>query len=225
MIGIYKIVNKLDESKFYIGRSVNIKNRWKQHIYEARHKEGNAIHKAIRKYGKDNFRIEVLEELKDTNNLAERELYWYAKLKPYYNEIEPDSLSKFSKETSVKSFNPKTGEVKIYKSISDASRFHKISNAPISAVCRGIKKTCRGLYWAYLDNDFNILENYKIKTIPKISRNKRPIKAININTNEELIFQTVTECANRLSVERGNIAKVIKGERSNAKGYKFEYLN
>ena len=33
MIGIYKIENKVN-GKVYIGQSVNIKKRWKQHKYE-----------------------------------------------------------------------------------------------------------------------------------------------------------------------------------------------
>ena len=33
MIGIYKIENKVN-GKIYIGQSVNIENRWKQHMRE-----------------------------------------------------------------------------------------------------------------------------------------------------------------------------------------------
>ena len=62
MIGIYKITNNLNQ-KSYIGQSIDILTRWKQHIYEANHNRlNNTIYQAIRKYGIDNFTFSVLEE-------------------------------------------------------------------------------------------------------------------------------------------------------------------
>ena len=57
MIGIYKITNKLN-GKVYIGQSINIEKRWRQHISDP----GYDIHNAIKKYGKENFSFEVLLE-------------------------------------------------------------------------------------------------------------------------------------------------------------------
>ena len=57
MIGIYKITNKLN-GKVYIGQSINIEKRWRQHINDP----GYNIHNAIKKYGKENFSFEVLLE-------------------------------------------------------------------------------------------------------------------------------------------------------------------
>ena len=34
MVGIYKITNNIN-GKAYVGQSINIKDRWKQHIYKA----------------------------------------------------------------------------------------------------------------------------------------------------------------------------------------------
>ena len=58
MIGIYKITNKLN-GKVYIGQSIHIKTRWIQHINA---KDNFAIHNAIKKYGEENFKFEVLLE-------------------------------------------------------------------------------------------------------------------------------------------------------------------
>ena len=58
MIGIYKITNKIN-NKIYIGQSIDIKERWKQHFYKAYNKKesgyNSAIHQAFRKYGYENF--------------------------------------------------------------------------------------------------------------------------------------------------------------------------
>ena len=82
MIGIYKITN-LVNNKIYIGQSKNIEQRWKEHIRHSKN-EHNAkktyIHKAINKYGKDNFKFEVLEECK-FEELDKKECEYIAKFK------------------------------------------------------------------------------------------------------------------------------------------------
>ena len=46
----------------YVGQSINMdpQKRWKKHLQSAQNDSPYAIHSAIRKYGKDNFKIEVL---------------------------------------------------------------------------------------------------------------------------------------------------------------------
>lgn len=85
MIGIYKITNTLN-NKCYIGQSINIENRWKQHIYESKNlRRHYKIHLALSEFGIENFTFEVLEECPlDTNVLNERERYWIK----YYNSFE-----------------------------------------------------------------------------------------------------------------------------------------
>ena len=82
MIGIYKIENLINH-KFYIGQSINIEERYKQHIYKAFNSNelayNSAIHQAFRKYGLENFKLEVIEECK-IEQLDERERYWIKKL-------------------------------------------------------------------------------------------------------------------------------------------------
>ena len=76
-ICIYKITN-LVNGKVYIGQTIQgITARWNGHL----HKDGcKFIHNAINKYGRNNFKIEVLEYChKDL--LDEREIYWIS----YYN--------------------------------------------------------------------------------------------------------------------------------------------
>ena len=89
--GIYLIENKQTGQK-YIGQSVNIENRWRQHIKGYNYADGY-IDKAISKYGSENFKYIVLEELpKDVNILNKREKYWIEhyntfKDKKHYNLV------------------------------------------------------------------------------------------------------------------------------------------
>lgn len=68
----------------YIGQSVNIKKRWNAHINDDRKKNQYAIHKAIKKYGKENFLFEVIEQCLPTE-LNEREIYWISYYDTYNN--------------------------------------------------------------------------------------------------------------------------------------------
>lgn len=78
MTNIYKITNIINGT-VYIGKTVNsIKERWNEHIYSAvsRDKDGNCpLHCAIRKYGKENFLLELIEECEDSLS-SDREKYW-----------------------------------------------------------------------------------------------------------------------------------------------------
>lgn len=82
MVGIYKITN-LVNGKLYIGQSIDIKSRWYQHKYKSNHKSeigyDSPIHKAIRKYGENNFRFEVIEEC-SFEELDCKEIEWISRL-------------------------------------------------------------------------------------------------------------------------------------------------
>lgn len=67
-IGIYKITNLLN-GKIYIGQSIHIEKRWKEHCQNS---SKSLIGQAIQKYGKENFSFQILEECNE-NQLLEKE--------------------------------------------------------------------------------------------------------------------------------------------------------
>ena len=80
MIGIYKIENLINH-KVYIGQSIDIDRRFKEHkFFKANEKDNNLLHQDIKQYGIENFKFEILEEcLKE--ELNSKEQYWIK----YYN--------------------------------------------------------------------------------------------------------------------------------------------
>lgn len=83
---IYKITNTIN-GKSYIGQTIqNVKERFYQHCATKCSKAvlDMAIHRAIKKYGKSNFTVEVIEEV-DSTNLNDRERYWIKYYDSYNN--------------------------------------------------------------------------------------------------------------------------------------------
>lgn len=78
MVGIYCITNLINGKK-YIGQSINIEHRWKEHKQNAfnpnREEYNKPLYQAIRKYGLDKFSFEIIEEC-PLEELNEKEIYW-----------------------------------------------------------------------------------------------------------------------------------------------------
>lgn len=98
---IYKITNTIN-GKSYIGQTIqNVKERFYQHCATKCSKavSNMAIHRAIKKYGKSNFTVEVIEEI-DSTNLNDRERYWIK----YYNSYNNGYNSTKGGQDGCKSF-------------------------------------------------------------------------------------------------------------------------
>lgn len=83
--GIYKITN-LENQQAYIGQSVDIKERFRQHIKSALTSgpTTNKLYQQMKKYKPENFTFEILEVV-PRDKLNERETYWidFYKTKEY----------------------------------------------------------------------------------------------------------------------------------------------
>lgn len=82
MIGIYKVTNQ-ENGMVYVGQSIDIENRWRQHKQKSLNGDNNYFHNALTKYGIDSFTFEVLEEC-SISQLDERERYWIQVLNSIY---------------------------------------------------------------------------------------------------------------------------------------------
>lgn len=77
IMGIYKITN-LNNGMCYIGQSVDVADRWRQHVKRGVGAEPvtqNKLYPAMRAIGVENFMFELVEECKG-NELTPREKYW-----------------------------------------------------------------------------------------------------------------------------------------------------
>lgn len=85
---IYKITNLIN-NKIYIGKTKrDLKTRWLEHCSDAKNyqENNNPLHAAIKKYGKENFIYEIVEDNISEQELNEREKYYIK----YYNSKSHD---------------------------------------------------------------------------------------------------------------------------------------
>lgn len=81
---IYIATNKIN-GKRYVGKTdTTLDKRWYKHNKDVEYGSQRHFHRAIRKYGKENFTFELLEDCSSELN-NEREVFWIAELKPEYN--------------------------------------------------------------------------------------------------------------------------------------------
>lgn len=75
--GIYKITN-IENQMCYVGQSVDLASRWKQHIKRGIGAEAptrNKLYPAMLSFGVENFTFEIIEEC-DKSQLDEKEKFW-----------------------------------------------------------------------------------------------------------------------------------------------------
>ena len=132
---IYKITN-IQNNKVYIGQTIRpIKDRFHRHINDAMNNILDThFARAIRKYGKDNFIIEEIDNANSQDELNNKEQYWiqyYNSVKEGYNET--DAISKCGGNT----YQSKTK--KEMEDIKEKIRQTKIGNK--NPMAKKIKRT------------------------------------------------------------------------------------
>lgn len=160
-VTIYAIKNKIN-SKCYIGKSSVFDKRIYQHFYNASAGMNTPLYEDIRKYGKLNFEVSVLDVIevehftdKECNELEQSyihsipsELRYNVMVKGEWTNTElPDKL----KSKKIISINLTTSEVIEWDSIYKAALHFTGSRntGSISAILSGKKKTLHGHTFRY----------------------------------------------------------------------------
>lgn len=225
MKAIYKWTN-LQNEKVYIGKSVNIANRARQYRYEVNRGSNRPIIAALKKYGFENFKFEIIENCDDLNNeqLLEREQYWMN----YYdsqnqekgynllgaNETPLENFSLGSKNIKARLNEEKVLLIRelIFLQNISPSEVYKIYSNEISfdAFC----KAYRGETWKNVDMSMirNINSEVERKGKPKAKMSKEDVKEIRRLSEEE--NWTISEIYDKyLGIcTRGTIKRIVNYE-------------
>ena len=111
---IYSITNTVNGKK-YVGQHCGMSDsRWKQHLKDALVLENpKPLYRAMRKYGAENFKYEVIEVLPNDSSekfLDEREIYWIKEHKSHISQGQGYNLTFGGDGTVGAYFSSKTRE-------------------------------------------------------------------------------------------------------------------
>lgn len=159
---VYKIVNKIN-SKIYVGQTrLGVKARFRMHINEARRGSNTLIHRAIAKYGADNFDVSVICECTDYQDLCDKEIYYiqfYNSFKPYgYNlTLGGDGVSGSDRGNKpVIQYDLSGRFIKEWYSIKNAAETLSLDRASISNCCNKKRfKQVGGFIWRFKTPNFS----------------------------------------------------------------------
>lgn len=225
--GVYKITN-LITNKTYIGVSIHIEQRWKEH------KNGHgsqSLYKDFWEYGIKNFSFEILEECPE-EELYKKEPEWikyYNSYKDGYNENPGgiDSNLQAIKKTrkEIYCYDLNGNFIKKYNSISEAERETGIPNSNISKAAKGIERAVAGSYqWRYTKEDYI---NPYIRTChfkEKPVHCKKPVAQYDLNGKLINKFESIKEASEQTKVNKNSIGMVCNGQRKTAGKYIWKFI-
>lgn len=195
---IYKISSPHTE-KVYIGQTINLKSRWQHHLWSADHAEA-PLYRAMRKYGKDSFVCEIIEEIED-NLLNDREIYWIRQ----YNSYVPNGYNCTYGGDGHKVYNEQE-IINYYVTYGNYNATHtaKFFNCHIVTV-------------------LNILKRNGIKVSSTTDHLKKPLIQLDLDGNYIKEYSCSSVAEEETGIARGSILGCAYGATFTAGGYIWIY--
>lgn len=190
---IYKFTNIIN-NKIYIGKSMKYRFNYRMHQHQ--YELGNThFDRAKKKYGFENFKLEIVEDNIPKEKLSEREIYWIK----YYDSFKNGYNSTSGGEGGNTYANKTEEEMKIIKS--KISKANSGKNNGIAKNPELVRGKNNGMYG-------------------KKPHNAKTIYLLNIETNEIKEFDRAYKAANFLGFKSGSkITSMIKNKNI-VNGYK-----
>lgn len=225
MIGIYKIQNKIN-NKIYIGQSVDIQKRWREHKFSSRHPDDRdhhlPIHLAMAKYGEDNFVYTVLEQC-PKEELNEKEIYWIETLSACDKNI-GYNIAKGGNDSThigrpVEAYDLEGNYITTYPNGAEAARQLNRSYSVIRQVLEGRRLSCANCQLKFADSD------KKITKYTNRQGGTKMVQQIDKDTNDLIaIYPSIAEASRITGADGSTITKVCKGKLKSTHGYKWGYM-
>lgn len=204
---IYQITNLIN-GKQYVGKTLKtVEERWREHKgdYLRSRNEKRPLYSAMRKYGINNFKVEVLEEVNE-ESVNEREIYWIESLRTFkygYNATKGgDGKSYLDYDMIYGLFDAGLNLTQIQKQMNCCE--DQVRNI---LVLRGITS-----------------EQIRERGILVL---KKPVAMCDKDTKEVLkIFSSMREAGRFLNKKSSDwhISEVCKGKRKTAYGYSWKFI-
>ncbi len=209
---IYKIINDVN-NKIYVGKTeFSIEKRFKEHCKDAFKKSNKdrPLYRAMRKYGVDNFHIELIEE---TNIPEEREIYWIG----YYDGYTKGyNATKGGDGTKLYDHNLILARLQEHPYPIDIAKEFGCSSDLVCNIAKfnDIKVKNKGQ---------EALKQQTSKSISAYSKTNDYIKSFESTAAAAQWCYENKKCSTLNSGVRSHIAEVANGKRKSAYGYIWKY--
>ena len=208
---IYKITNVIN-GKQYVGQTTaSIGKRFKQHVYSSRKDNIPCyIDRAIKKYGKENFKVEELERCYD-EYLDEREMYWIEKFDTFRNGY---NLTMGGQGSHLYTQQDVNEWINLWESGHTIKEISEMKN----------------VYVAVIANHINHLPNYEEICKQRardrmLESHRKPVNQYDLFGNFIRAFNSQKEAADYVNLQPGNITNACKGNLKTYGGYQWRYVD
>lgn len=209
---IYLITNLINGKK-YIGQTVrSLEERWKRHCWKSTAKNSMPICKAITKYGKEHFTIEIVAQCISQNELDEKELFYANALNTWspngYNLKAGKGKGSMSFATKIKIAKANTGKKRSVIARQNMSKAHLGKTLSverknkISAANKGKNNPFYG-------------RTHSQETLDKISKTYTIVSP----NGEIMTIKNMAEHCRQYNLNKGNMNSLVRGNRSSCQGW------
>lgn len=237
--GIYCIKNLIND-KVYIGKTNNLKKRWKNHLFVLRANTHSNKHLqvAFNKYGESSFEFSILLSFTyfDNDELSKLEIECIKKYKSYINTFgynktlggdgrthteESKLLIKERHSIPILQYDLKMNFIKEWSSMREAANELNIYESGISVCVNGKSKFSRGFIWKRRENPIDYIQK------PKNVYMGKPFK-VNQYTLENILLKTwtsISEASRQTKTSKSSIIRCCKNKQKTANNFIWKYLN
>lgn len=206
---VYEVVNKTNDKKYigYTSRNLNI--RWKEHVRHANKTANNgSFYKSIRKYGENNFIINIICIENTLRGAKESEILLILDKSPEYNSTFGGDGSpghSLSIEARMKMGGVHKGnKYNLGRKWTEEQKLKMSLN----------KKGCKAppLSQKMIETR---LDNVKRSVIKR----SKPV----ICLNDGFVYKSVTSAAKKYNLDKTTVSYICSGKRNSAYGLKFSF--
>lgn len=206
---IYKITNKIN-NKIYIGLTIQgTRTRYLHHLYEARSGSPFPIHRAIRKYGEENFEIETIISIEGNEELKNLEKFYIQEYKANNRQF---------------GYNMTEGGDGTF------GRLHSEETKDLirqKAIGRKPSEDTRRRQSEAHDRNKNedwYKENKRKAALISALLRKKKIEVYDLENNYINTYDSISETAKELNISRGVITDFFKNPNIKSRFYKFKQV-
>ena len=201
--------------KYYIGRTINKEaDRWNEHVRHANNSNSSdgcwLLNQAIRKYGGNNFTVQILEDnITDFNKLQEREEYWIQ----YYDATNPDKGYNRSPgrgghiAKSIEQYDLHGNLIKEWNNIGEILQYYNWDERNLYDCLSGGYSHFHNFLWKYKDDTRQVndlINKYHLNQSRKGGGTKIKCQ----ETNEQ--FSSIRALERYLNISHGKIMKMFQ---------------